>query len=371
MTSLIHEMLNEGIIRPGTSPFSSPVILIKKKDGTWRFCVNYRGLNAITVEDRFPIPTIDELLDELTTAKVFTKLDLRSGYHQIRVNPTDCHKTAFRTFDGHYEFLVMPFGLANAPSTFQAAMNDLLRPHLRHIVLVFFYDIFIYSNFMQEHIHHLTLIIQLLVTHKFFVKESKCVFATSRVSYLGHLLEDGTVAPDPDKIKVIILLPKPTSFTTLCAFLGTTGFYQKFIRGYATLASPLTELLKSSTFTQNTNVEEAFTKLKNILTTAPVLSLPNFAIPFVVETDASNIAIGVVLSQEGHQIAFFNKKLCPKIQASTVCVKEMLAITKAIKKWRHYLIGTHFTVITDQQSLKGLLTNASHTLVLIKSDQVL
>jgi len=214
---------------------------------------------------------------------------------------------------------------------------------------------------VKEHIHHLTLILQLLDTHKFFVNESKCVFATTRVSYLGHLLEEGTVAPDPDKIKAIILWPKPTSLTTLHAFLGITGFYRKFIRDYATLASPLTELLKSSMFTWNTNAEEAFTKLKNILTTAPVLSLHNFAIPFVVETDASNIAIGVVLSQEGHPIAFFGKKLCPKMQASSTYVKEMLAITKAVKKWRHYLIGTHFTVITDQQSLKGLLTNACHT----------
>ncbi|XP_068462183.1 uncharacterized mitochondrial protein AtMg00860-like [Phaseolus vulgaris] len=185
---------------------------------------------------------------------------------------------------------------------------------------------------MQEHIHHLTLILQLLDTHKFFVKESKCVFATTRVSHLGHLLEDGTVAPDPDKIKVIILWPKPTSLTTLRAFLGITGFYRKFIRGYATLASPLTELLKSSTFTWNTNAEEAFTKSKNILTIAPVLSLPNFSIPFVVETDDSNIAIGVVLSQEGHPIAFFNKKLYPKMQASSAYVKEMLVITEAVKK---------------------------------------
>ena len=169
------------------------------------------------------------MLDELTTVKVFTKLDLRSGYHQIRVNPTDCHKTAFRTFDGHYEFLVMPFDLVNAPSTFQVAMNDLLRPHLRHFVLVFFYDILIYNNSMQEHIQHLTLILRLLDTHNFFVKESKCVFATTRVSYLGHLLEDGTVALYPDKIQAILHWPKPTSLTILRAFLGIAGFYRKFI----------------------------------------------------------------------------------------------------------------------------------------------
>ena len=155
------------------------------------------ALNAIAVKNRFPIPTIEELLDELTEARVFAKFDLRSGYHQIRVHPTYCHKTAFRTFDGHYEFLVMPFGLSNAPSTFQAAMNDLLRPYLRRFVLVFFDDILIYSTSMTNHIQHLTIVLQLLQTHQFFVKESKCNFAAHTVFYLGHIIQQGTVSPNP------------------------------------------------------------------------------------------------------------------------------------------------------------------------------
>jgi len=161
---------------------------LKKKDGSWRFCVDYKTLNANTMKDRFLIPMIEELLDKLTEARVFTKLDLRSGYHEIHVHAIDCHKTVFRTFDGHYEFLVMPFGLSNAPSTFQVAMNDLLRPYLRHFVLGFFYDIVIYSTSMINHIQHLTIVLQLLQTHKFFVKESKCNFPVPTITYLGHII---------------------------------------------------------------------------------------------------------------------------------------------------------------------------------------
>ena len=199
-------MLQDGFIKPSNSPFSSPVLLIKKKDGSWRFCVDYRALNATTIRDRFPIPTIDELLDELGSATVFTKLDLYAGYHQIRVTPKDTHKTAFRTTDGHYEFLVMPFGLTNAPSTFQAAMNDLLRPYLRRFVLVFFYDILIYSPTLQDHITHLQIILDLLDTKQFFVKLTKCSFATTQVHYLGHIISLGGVSPDPEKVTSIYII---------------------------------------------------------------------------------------------------------------------------------------------------------------------
>lgn len=166
--------------------------------------MDYRALNAVTVKDHFPIPTVDELLDELGNAKFFTKLDLRSRYHQIRVVPNDTYKTAFRTCDGHYEFLVLPFGLTNASSTFQSSMNDLLRPYLRNFVLVFFYDILIYSPSFSDHLVHLRLILNLLVTNKFFAKFSKCIFAVKSVSYLGHIILDGAMTPDPDKIQAIV-----------------------------------------------------------------------------------------------------------------------------------------------------------------------
>ncbi|XP_058757342.1 uncharacterized protein LOC131630580 [Vicia villosa] len=361
MTTLIHEMLAEGIIKPSTSPFSSPVLLVRKKDGSWRFCVDYRALNAATIRDRFPIPTIDELFDELGSATLFTKIDLRSGYHQIRVVPEDTHKTAFRTFDGHYEFLVMPFGLTNAPSTFQSAMNDLLRPYLRRFVLVFFYDILIYSNSYSDHLLHLTLILDLLASNKFVAKLSKCVFAVPKVDYLGHVISFNGVTPDPDKIQAILEWPAPRSLTQLRGFLGLTGFYRRFVRHYATLAAPLTDLLRFTKFTWSTEAESAFTNLKKIMTETPVLALPDFSKTFVVETDASAVAIGAVLSQSGHPLAFFSKKMCQRLQAASVYVREMYAIYEAVKKWRQYLVGRHFHIFTDQKSLENLLVQTIQT----------
>lgn len=188
MAKLIAEMLEEGIIRPSTSPYSSPVLWDKKKYGSWQFCVDYRALNAITIKDRFPIPTINELLDELKGACYFSKIDLWSGYHQICLAPEDIPKTEFHTVDGHYELLVMPFGLTNAPSTFQAAMNDLLQPYLWKFVLVFFDDILIYSPTWSDHLFHVDQVLHLLLTHHFYAKFSKCSFGVSFVDYLGHII---------------------------------------------------------------------------------------------------------------------------------------------------------------------------------------
>nr|GEV19578.1 Ty3/gypsy retrotransposon protein [Tanacetum cinerariifolium] len=223
MTSLIKDMLTDGVIQPSQSPYSSPVLLVQKKDGTWRFCVDYRALNAATIRDRFPIPIVDELLDELHGSKIFSKIDLRAEYHQIRVAPEDIHKTAFRTIDGHYEFRVMPFGLTNAPSTFQAAMNDLFRSVLRKFILVFFDDILVYSESLSTHYEHLRFVFQTLLDNQYHAKASKCQFAATSIPFLGHNISADGVQADPDKLAAIKSWPSPNSFTTLRAFLGLTG----------------------------------------------------------------------------------------------------------------------------------------------------
>ncbi|MCH80169.1 transposon Tf2-1 polyprotein, partial [Trifolium medium] len=345
--SQISKLMANGWIRPSNSPFSSPVLLLRKKDGTWRMCVDYRALNALTIKDRFPLPTIDELLDELGSARVFTKLDLTSGFHQIRLQSADASKTAFCTHDGHYEYRVMPFGLCNAPATFQATMNDVFRPLLRKTVIVFFDDILVYSESEEAHVQHLTQVFTLLQQHQFYLKSSK--------------LTQSTVAPDPAKIVAITDWPPPRNIKGLRGFLGLSGFYRKFIKNYAGIAQPLTQLLRKDSFIWNDSAQLAFDQLKSAMVTAPILSLPDFSTPFIVQTDASGFAMGAVLIQNKHPIAYFSKSFCPRMMNASTYIRELYAITSAVKKWRQYLLGAFFIIQTDHRSLKELLTQVIQT----------
>ena len=357
----VASMLHQGHIQHSSSPFSSPVLLVKKRDGTWHFCVDYRALNAITVHDRFPIPAVDELLDELGGVVWFSKLDLMQGYHQILMKESDTSKTAFRTHHGQYEFRVMPFGLCNAPSSFQATMKRLFQPYLQKYIIVFFDDILIYSRNLEEHLNHLETAFQVLMDGKFTLKFAKYSFMQKHIDYLGHIVSGNGVQPIPEKVQAIQRWPQPRTTRALRGFLGLVGFYCRFIRGYTAMVASLLQLLTKADFMWSPEAEHAFQTLKDAVTMAPVLALPDFAKPFTVETDASGSDMGAVLSQEGHPIAFFSKQFCPKLLRSSMYVRELAAITAAVKKWRQYLLGHHFVILTDHRSLKKLMNQAIQT----------
>lgn len=350
----INEMLAAGIITESMSPFASPVLLVKKKDGTWRFCVDYRRLNELTIKNKFPLPVVDELLDELAGTKFFSKLDLRAGYHQIRMRPEDEAKTAFKTHHDHFQFRVMPFGLTNAPATFQCIMNSVFAPFLRKFVIVFLDDILVYSASWEEHLHHLKLVLDKLRQAQFFAKMSKCSFGQTSIQYLGHIISDQGVATDPDKTMVMEQWPIPTNITELRGFLGLTGYYRKFVQNYGIITKPLTQLLTKKGFLWTEEATAAFLRLKQAMTQTPVLALPDFTLPFSVETDACDSGVGAVLIQKGHPIAYMSKALGVLNRKLSIYEKEFLAVIMAIDKWRQYLQRGPFIIWTDHKSLCNL-----------------
>jgi hypothetical protein len=359
----LEELVKAGFIQPSKSPFGAPILFVKKKDGTMRMCVDYRALNNITIKNSYPLPLVDELFDRLQGAKYFSKLDLRSGYHQIRIDAQDVPKTAFRTRYGHFEFLVLPFGLTNAPGTFMHLMHETFREYLDDFVLVFLDDILIFSKTLEEHERHVKAVLEKLRASKLYAKERKCEFFKTEVEFLGHMVGRDGVRMMDDKVKAISEWPTPTKVGDIRAFLGTAGYYRKFIRDFSSIATPLTELTKESVkFEWTSKQQAAFSQLKLALQRAPVLALPDPKLPFVVHVDASGFATGAVLQQDqgkGLQpIAYLSKKMLGAETRYPVHEQELLGIIVALKSWRHHLMGAKFTItiMSDHKSLTQFKT---------------
>jgi hypothetical protein len=267
----------------------------------------------------------------------------------------DIHKTAFRTHDGLYEFLVMPFSLCNAPATFQTLMNDVLRPFLCRFVLVFFDDILIYSSTWADHLCHIHAVLSELRRHQLFIKCAKCAFSAPSVSYLGHIILEAGVAMDPAKVQAIHDWPTPRSARAVRGFLGLMGYYRKFVHNYGMVAAPLMTLLKKDGFFWSPEAATAFDALKFVVTSAPILAMPDITKPFIVECDASTYGFDAVLIQEGHPIAFFSRPVVPRHHALTAYERELIGLVHAVRHWRPYLWGCRFVVKTDHYSLKYML----------------
>ncbi|KAJ9560990.1 hypothetical protein OSB04_006150 [Centaurea solstitialis] len=356
MLAQLQELLDKGFIRPSTSPWGAPVLFVKKKDGTMRMCIDYRELNKVTVKNKYPLPRIDDLFDQLQGAKFFSKIDLRSGYHQLKVREEDIPKTAFRTRYGHYEFLVMSFGLTNAPAAFMDLMNRVCKPYLDKFVIVFIDDILIYSKTAEEHGDHLRKVLEMLKREQLYAKFSKCEFWLKEVQFLGHIVTQEGIKVDPAKIEAIKDWESPKSPSEVRSFLGLAGYYRRFIEHFSAIATPLTALTKKDVkFEWTSTCEYAFNNLKGKLTSAPILTLPKGTDGFVVYCDASKLGLGCVLMQDGKVIAYASRKLKVHELNYPTHDMELAAVVFALKIWRHYLYGVKCQIYTDHKSLQYLL----------------
>ena len=359
----VQKMLNQGVVRPSSSPWSSPTVLVKKKNGAWRFCVDYRKVNSMTRRDAYPLPRIDATLDALAGAQYFTTLDLASGYWQVELEEDAKKKTAFSTPFGHYEFNVMPFGLTNAPPTFQRLMDCVLAGISPEQCLIYLDDIIVFSQTFQEHLQRLSNVLKEIRKAGLKLQGSKCKFACKEVHYLGYIVSQGGISPDPDKLRAVSAFPAPSNEKQLREFLGLSNYYRRFVKNYSQIAEPLYKLTKKNTkgFQWDAACQQAFDDLKQRLTSPPILTYPVFTLPFIVHADASERAIGGVLSQvqEGEErvIGYWSRQLNKAERNYSTVEREALAVVAAVKEFYPYLYGFHFTLVTDHNpltSLKGL-----------------
>ncbi|KAK8916356.1 hypothetical protein KSP39_PZI022892 [Platanthera zijinensis] len=357
LKSQLQELLDKDFIRPSTSPWGAPVLFVKKKDGSFRLCVDYRELNKLTIRNQYPLPRIDDLFDQLSNAKVFSKIDLRSGYHQMRIKEDDIYKTAFSTRYGHFEFVVMPFGLTNAPAVFMDLMNRVFKEFLDRFVIVFIDDILVYSTNKDEHIEHLKIVLTTLKRHALYAKFSKCEFWLREVAFLGHVITGHGLSVDPAKVEAIINWPRPTTVTEIRSFLGLASYYRKFVNGFSAIALPLTKLTRKNVlFLWTKECQEAFDELKTRLTTAPVLVMPCGIEGFQIYSDASLKGLGCVLMQNGKVVAYASRQLKDSERNYPTHDLELAAVIFALKIWRHYLYGAQCEIFTDHKSLKYIFS---------------
>ena len=358
----VTDLLEKGFIRPSTSPYGAPILFVAKKTGELRMCIDYRALNKITVKNRYPLPRIDDTLDKLSGSTLFTALDLASGYHQLRITPEDIPKSAFTTPLGHFEWLVLPFGLCNAPATFQSAMNRMLAPFLNSFVTVYLDDILIFSKNAEDHARHLRLVLDVLRKNQLHVKLSKCEFWRSEVKYLGHIVGSDGIRMDPKKVDAIRNWPVPKDMTELRSFVGLANYFRRFIAHFSSLAAPLTSMFSLSRLPEvwPSQAIQAFENLKKSLSTDVLLHYPDFDRPFEVVSDASLNGTGAVLMQDSRPVAFTSKKLSPAERNYSTGEQELLGVVNALREWRCYLLSTRaFTLVTDHHPLTYLKTQAN------------
>lgn len=372
----ISKMLKQGIIRPSTSPWVSPIWIVPKKADAsgkkkWRLVVDYRKLNAKTIDDKYPLPNITEILDKLGKCQYFSTLDLASGFHQIEVDPKDVPKTAFQVDHGLYEYLRMPFGLKNAPATFQRVMDHVLRGLIGKCCLIYMDDIIVFSTSLQEHLENLEKILKALEKVNLKLQLDKCEFLKKEVAFLGHLVTDQGVKPNPNKIEAIQKWPVPRNQKELKGFLGILGYYRRFVRDFAKITKPLTaQLRKGETIEHTPLFLKTFETCKKLLTQSDILQYPDFEKPFVLTTDASNFALGAVLSQgpigKDRPVAYASRTLTKAEENYSAIEKELLAIVWAAKYFRPYLFGRKFTLYTDHQPLTYALNLKTPNSKLVK-----
>ena len=353
----LKELLDKGFIRRSVSPWGTLVLFVKKKDGSMRLCIDYRESNKVTVRNRYPLPRIDDLFDQLQGACVFSKIDLRSGYHQLRVRGEDVPKTAFRTSYGHYEFLVMPFGLTNAPTAFMDLMNRVFEPYLDQFVVVFIDDILVYSKSREEHECHLSIVLQTLKDKLLYAKLKKCEFWLHKVSFIGHVVTNDGISIDSGKVDVVSNWRRPTTVTEIRSFLGLAGYYRRFFEGFSKIALPLTSLTqKGVKFEWSDGCERSFQELKNRLVTAPILTIPSSSGGFMVYSDVSRQGLGCVLMKHGKIVAYASRQLKSDEQNYPTHDLELVVVVFALKSWRHFLFSETYEIFIDHKSLKYLFS---------------